>query len=150
LVCCSAKLRLVGKKSGVGLMKEVYMFKRIDHVALQVSDIDASKQFYQENFGFSHYYEHKLPANLYIAYLTLGDTMLELYQSDMDSVSHCATAFHFCLVTDNFSQDVQQLLSKGVRMQRAPHATAPRVAAESGWQRATFLGLDDEEIEIRG
>lgn len=37
---------------------EVPLFKRIDHVALHVSDIDRSIAFYKRHFGCETYYEH--------------------------------------------------------------------------------------------
>jgi len=37
------------------------MFKRIDHVALEVADIDRSIDFYETHFGCKHYYELNSP-----------------------------------------------------------------------------------------
>ena len=31
------------------------MFKRIDHVAIHVKDLDSSVKFYEHHFGFKHY-----------------------------------------------------------------------------------------------
>jgi lactoylglutathione lyase len=54
------------------------MFKRIDHVALHVSDLGRSVKFYEQHFGFKHYFQHAAGGGLQIAYLKLGDTVLEL------------------------------------------------------------------------
>ena len=35
------------------------MFKRIDHVALEVADIDLPIDFYETSFVCKHYYKHK-------------------------------------------------------------------------------------------
>jgi len=50
------------------------MFKRIDHVALHVSDLGRSVKFYEQHFGFKHYFQHAAGGGLQIAYLKLGDT----------------------------------------------------------------------------
>ena len=34
------------------------MFKRIDHVAIHVTDLDRSVAFYEEHFGFKKYFQH--------------------------------------------------------------------------------------------
>jgi lactoylglutathione lyase len=74
------------------------MFKRIDHVALHVSDLRRSVEFYEKHFGFKHYFQHAATGGMQIAYLKLGDTVLELtHKSDGPM-----TGFHFCLETDNF------------------------------------------------
>ena len=54
------------------------MFKRIDHVAIHVADLDRSVQFYERHFGFRHYFQHAASGGLQIAYLKLADTVLEL------------------------------------------------------------------------
>ena len=34
------------------------MFKRIDHVALHVVDLERSIAFYERHFGFKNYFQH--------------------------------------------------------------------------------------------
>ena len=59
------------------------MFKRIDHVAIHVKDLDRSVVFYEKYFGFKKYFQHAATGGLQIAYLKLGDTILELtHKSD--------------------------------------------------------------------
>ncbi len=56
------------------------MFKRIDHVEIASGDLERSIRFYQEVFGFA-LKERRKPSSPQIeeiAFLTLGDTMLEL------------------------------------------------------------------------
>ena len=53
-------------------------YLRIDHIALHVSDIQKSKKFYEEYFGFETYFEHETPTGMPISYLKLGETVLEL------------------------------------------------------------------------
>jgi len=126
--------------------KEPIMFKRIDHVAIHVSDLERSVKFYERHFGFKHYFQHAAGSGLQIAYLKLGDTVLELtHHSD-----GAMRGFHFCLETDSFNETVERLQQDGVKLVRAPHETAAREPRENGWRRVVFAGPDGEQIELRG
>ena len=122
------------------------MFKRIDHVAIHVSDLDRSVKFYERHFGFKHYFQHTASGGLQIAYLKLSDTVLELTHHSDGAMK----GFHFCLETDNFDDTVTQLQNDGVTLVRAPHDTAAREPRENGWRRVVFAGPDGEQIELRG
>jgi len=128
------------------LVKEQVMFKRIDHVAIHVSDLDRSVKFYERHFGFKHYFQHTASGGLQIAYLKLSDTVLELTHHSDGAMK----GFHFCLETDNFDDTVTQLQNDGVTLVRAPHDTAAREPRENGWRRVVFAGPDGEQIELRG
>lgn len=122
------------------------MYKRIDHVALHVADLNRSIAFYERHFGFENYFQAPVPGGIDIAYLKLGDTVLELtHHSDGEM-----TGFHFCLETDDFDKSVSTLQAAGVDLIRAPHKTAARVPREEGWRRVVFRGPDGEQIELRG
>jgi len=122
------------------------MFKRIDHVAIHVADLGRSVEFYQRHFGFKHYFQHAASNGLQIAYLKLGDTVLELTHHTDGAMK----GFHFCLETDNFNETVNKLENDGVKLLRAPHDTAAREPRENGWRRVVFAGPDGEQIELRG
>jgi len=122
------------------------MFKRIDHVALHVTDLDGSVKFYEKHFGFKHYFQHAAGSGAQIAYLKLGDTVLELTHH----FDGAMTGFHFCLETDSFDETVAKLQNDGVKLIRAPHNTAARERRENGWRRVVFAGPDGEQIELRG
>lgn len=122
------------------------MFKRIDHVAIHVADLERSVEFYERHFGFKHYFQHAASGGLQIAYLKLGDTVLELTHHS-DGVT---AGFHFCLETDDFAATVETLQREGVKLLRAPHDTAAREPREKGWRRVVFAGPDGEQIELRG
>ena len=121
-------------------------YLRIDHIALHVSDIQKSKKFYEEYFGFETYFEHETPTGMPISYLKLGETVLELTGfSDPP-----ASGFHFCLEVDRFDDAVNFLTKSGIKVVQKPHKTAARHPREESWQRVVFEGPDSEQIEIRG
>ena len=122
------------------------MFRRIDHVAIHVKDLERSVAFYERHFGFNKYFQHAATAGTQIAYLKLGDTVLELtHRSD-----GAMAGFHFCLETDKFDESVKKLQGEGVALIRAPHDTPAREPREKGWRRVVFGGPDGEQIELRG
>lgn len=122
------------------------MFKRIDHIALNVSDLQRSVEFYERHFGFKKYFGHAGTGGVEIAYLKLGDTVLELVQRPEGALA----GFHFCLETDDFDAAVAGLRNSGVELARAPHSTPAREPREQEWRRVVFLGPDGEQIELRG
>ena len=58
--------------------------------------------------------------------------------------------FHFCLESDNFSEDYTRLKNAGIPIAVLPHPAGVREPKEDGWRRAVFTGPDGEEIEVRG
>jgi len=120
-------------------------FKRIDHVALHVSDLAASVKFYETHFGFENYHEQETPTGIQITYLRLADTVLELVGR-----AESMKGFHWCLETDDFDGAVAELEANGVEIAQRPHPTDAREAKEEGWRRVVFKGPDGEQIEIRG
>src|SRR5437016_13401496 len=107
------------------------MFKRIDHVAIHVSDLNRSVAFYEKHFGSKKYFQHAATGGLQIAYLKLGDTVLELtHRSDGPMAG-----FHFCLETDTFAATADDLQKQGVRLVREPHDAAAREPRERGGRR---------------
>lgn len=122
------------------------VYKRIDHIALHVADIDRSTAFYESLFGCETYYEHRSSRGFRIAYLRLGDTVLELVARSDGAMA----GFHFCLETDDFDGAVAALGAAGVECLQPPHDTDAREPREAGWRRVVFRGPDGENIELRG
>jgi lactoylglutathione lyase len=126
--------------------EEQRMYRRIDHTALHVSDLNRSIRFYEDHFGFTTYFRHTVRDGMGIAYLKLGDTVLELTHHSDGAMA----GFHFCLETDDFDGSVHTLREGGVEVATPPHPTAAREARETGWRRVVFRGPDGELIELRG
>ena len=125
------------------------MFKYIDHVAFSVKDREKSIKFYEEHFGFKKYHEHDVPFPVVekIVYLKLGSTTLELIHMPEAPSSK---GFHFCLISDDFDEDFNRLVSAGVEIETEPHPVGAREEGEENWRRVVFAGPDGESIEFRG
>jgi len=123
------------------------MFKRVDHIALHVPDVERSAAFYQSCFGFERYFSHPSSSGTPIAYLRLGDSVLELTQRP---ILEPMSGFHFCLETDDITAATQTLSAAGVEVVQQPYPTIPRSPTEEGWHRAVFRGPAGEMIELRG
>ena len=121
-------------------------FSRIDHVALEVADLERSVRFYRDNFGFVLYSDQTTPTGLRIFYLKLGGTVLELMGRQASTMG----GFHFCVMTDDFDKAVAALTRAGIRTLMQPHSISAREPGEEGWRRAVFEGPDGEQVEIRG
>ena len=109
---------------------------------------DAPKMLKEEATRRDEKYQQMMEAGngMQIAYLKLGDTVLELtHRSD-----GFMKGFHFCLETDHFDTAVAELQNKGIEIAQRPHPTAARETREKGWRRVVFRGPDGELIEIRG
>ena len=122
------------------------MFKRIDHIALHSADLERSVAFYERHFGCRKYFEQRSSRGLRIAYLRLGDGVLELVERSEGPMN----GFHFCFETDDFDGAVAALKAAGVACLQEPHPTPARVSREAGWRRVVFSGPDGESIELRG
>ena len=122
------------------------MFKRIDHIALHAADLDATAAFYERHFGFERYFDQVSSRGFKIAYLKLGDAVLEIVGRSDGAMQ----GFHFCIETDDFDGAVDRLRRDGVACIQEPHATPPRAAPEEGWRGVVFRGPDGESIELRG
>ena len=98
------------------------MYTRIDHIALNVSNLQESVDFYKKHFGFVDYFDHTTKNGTQIQYLKLAesDTVLELLQIPADEIK----GLHFCLLTQDFDHSVATLQQAGVTMVQAKRAGA--------------------------
>jgi glyoxylase I family protein len=107
-------------------VQEAAMFKRIDHVEIIPSNFDRSLRFYTEVLGFTVKQQMKVthPPLLEIAYLSLGDTVLELMRVADPA---CATTDPWsvgfrmmALEVDDMDQALKFLGSHGVQATWGP------------------------------
>ena len=141
------------------------MIKKIDHIALSVSNLERSIKFYQDIIGFKVTLRLEkdsetpldevtgLPScTAKIAHLSLGKTLLELFEfhiprekpipSDRHTFAHFGW-IHLCFTSTDVRADYAKLKSKRVKFISKPIEFRPKV-----WV-VYFYGPDGEVCELR-
>ena len=104
------------------------MFKRIDHVEIVPADLQRTINFYTAILGFTLKSLHsvKAPPLEEVAYLTLGDTMVELLRFSQPGAPLPAApvppvGYHLlALEVDDMEASVQYLRERGVAITGGP------------------------------
>ena len=99
--------------------------KRIEHVAIAVKSIKAMRDIFENKLGIEMEYEEHLPENsTSLAMFPIGDTYLELLQSDKPGTStsrwiaeHGEGLFHICLEVEDIDGAMTELRGKGIGFQ---------------------------------
>jgi glyoxylase I family protein len=127
--------------------KETVMFKRIDHVEITSGNIERSIRFYQEVFGFRLKERIKPPSPEIeeIAFLTLGDTMLELLAIRNSAPAPKGPQVGFrtmAIEVDDMDRAVEYLKSKRIEVSWGPVTLGTS-------KRAEIKDPDGLSIELR-
>ncbi len=96
--------------------------KRVEHVAIAVHDIQASKNMLEETFGFNVELEEQIGATK-LAMYPVGETYIELLETE-DADSSLAnwiaekgqSLFHICFEVEDIAGAVDELREKGVKL----------------------------------
>lgn len=125
------------------------MFRRIDHVEIIPADFERSLDFYREILGFETWQRTavEMPPLNEIAYLKLGDTMLELLSVD-GAVEVAAEQWRvgyrmMALEVENMEEAVQYLKDRDVPITWGP------MDLGGGTKRAEIQDPDGLGIELR-
>lgn len=140
------------------------MIKRMDHLAVAVSDLEQSLKFYTEILGFEETlrFESKLPGIKRISFVRLGETTLELIEMENSKEFQDDPAMpgfkHLCLEVDDFDAEFDRLKQAGIKVLEEPHVlneehlnvgySAINVDMKKGLKRAVFADPDGLPIEI--
>ena len=101
---------------------------KISHIALTVSDLEKSMQFYKSNFGFDCVETYDIESRaLSICLLQKDDITLELfkwqnfnplpeYRKTLDSDLKTLGVKHFCFEVDNIKEMYENFTSAGVEL----------------------------------
>lgn len=124
------------------------MFKRIDHVEIIPTDFERSIRFYTEILGFTVKQRMAVAAAPLeeIAYLALGDTVLELMRvtdAAITQVEPWGTGYRMmALEVENMDEALDYLSTKGITPSWGPVALGPS-------KRAEIRDCDGFPIELR-
>ncbi len=123
------------------------MFKRIDHVEITSGNLERSIRFYKEVLGFALKERMKPPAPDIneIAFMTLGDTMLELLdiKNSAPATEGPQVGFRMMAIeVDDMDWAIEYLKTKGVEVSRGPVTLGKS-------KRAEIKDPDGLSIELR-
>jgi methylmalonyl-CoA/ethylmalonyl-CoA epimerase len=98
--------------------------KKIDHVALVVSDMDAALNFWQDALGIQMDHQEEIPREKSaIAFLPVGDSEIELVQPTTDDSGIAKYLdkrgpgmHHICLEVDDIEAMLAQLKAKEIQL----------------------------------
>jgi methylmalonyl-CoA/ethylmalonyl-CoA epimerase len=98
--------------------------KRIEHVAIAVRSLAKAREIFEDKLGLTIEYEEHLPQyNTKLAMLPVGQTYIELLESDSpDSETskwifeNGEGLFHICLEVENIDAALAELKGKGVKL----------------------------------
>ena len=99
-------------------------FKRLDHVAILVEDLDEALSFWQEKLGLKlDHVEEISSMDVKIAFLPVGESEIELVQpisEDSGLAKYLQKRgpglHHICLEVDDINRKLVDLKEKGLRM----------------------------------
>ena len=124
------------------------MFKRIDHIEIAPSDLEASIAFYTEVLGFRMKERIHIgaPVLKQVVYLELGDTMLELLEFvDPAPADHTIRVGYriMALGVDDMEETLAYLAEKGIK------PSVPPIDVGCGSLRGDILDVNGLSIELR-
>jgi len=97
--------------------------KKIDHVAIAVKDLDAAVQTFTRNFGFPVERGDVPQLDMHLAYLTIGDASVELFQPTSDENpakkfldERGEGMYLLSLEVEQLSEVAEQLEKKGIKV----------------------------------
>lgn len=99
--------------------------KRIEHVAIAVKSIPAMRAIFEDKLGLEMEYQEHLPEhNTSLAMYPIGETYLELLQSDVPGTGTSnwiaergEGLFHICLEVEDIDEAMTELRGNGIGFQ---------------------------------
>jgi methylmalonyl-CoA/ethylmalonyl-CoA epimerase len=100
--------------------------KRIEHIAIAVKSIEAMREIFEQKLGIAlEYEEHLLQHSTRLAMFPVGETYLELLESDKPETAtsqwiaeHGEGLFHICLEVEDIDSAMAELRAKGIGFQQ--------------------------------
>ncbi len=100
--------------------------KRIEHIAVAVKSINAMRDVLENKLGIEMEYEEHLPQhNTSLAMFPVGETYIELLESDKPDTGtskwiaeHGEGLFHICLEVEDIDASMDELRAKGMKFQQ--------------------------------
>jgi lactoylglutathione lyase len=140
------------------------MIDKIDHLAIVVSNLEKSMDFYGEALGFGEIlrFDSKLPGIKRISFMDKSGGVIELIELESEKIFVDDPAMpgfkHLCVAVTDFDADYERIKGMGVKVLEEPHVlnsehlTMTRseidVNIKRGLKRAVFADPDGLPLEI--
>jgi lactoylglutathione lyase len=112
---------------------------RIHHIALLVKDLEISKIFYEEMFGFKENLRISFQDEE-IIFLEQNGMMIELITNNQ-GISH-SDQYHICFEVEDVDLQINRFAVYSLQPSEGPYAL------KNGWKTVFFRGPDQEVIEL--
>lgn len=118
------------------------MITGIGHIALAVSDMEASVRFYCGALGFAEAFDLAGDnGEPWIKYLRIGRQFIELFYGRADRENGHSSFQHFCLTVEDIGGTVERIRNAGVA------AGEPKQGKDGNWQ-AWVNDPDGNAVEL--
>lgn len=121
------------------------------HIGLFISDIEKTKEFYQDILGFEVYHECQIEENggvTKIAFIRNGDCVIEVVQPVGYTKRQDGFVDHIALNVKDIELVKEGLAKKGIEFESEEIVYAPMVFPPKGTKWILFRGPDGEHLEI--
>jgi lactoylglutathione lyase len=121
------------------------MLQKVEHIGIQVRDLDRSIRFYTEVLGLSLRQRVRLNDTIELAFFTLGDSEIELVCKSAEyAFAREGTVNHLTFRVDDVASALERLRAHGVEL--IHHE--PLHLEKLGARIAFFWGPDGEKLEL--
>jgi lactoylglutathione lyase len=121
------------------------LLRKVEHIGINVSDMDRSIKFYTEVLGLNLRTRVRLSEQSELAFLAIGDAELELVATG-GAIEHARQGVvnHLAFTVDDVSAVLEHLKKHGVHLLN----DEPIVVEPLGVKVAFFHGPDGEKLEL--
>lgn len=112
---------------------------KIHHYALEVKNLEAAKNFYEDLLGFKEYLRTSFQDEE-IIFLNLNGFMIELIENKLNS--HISENVHLCFEVDDIEDQIRVLAKSSLVPIEGPYTL------ENDWKTVFYKGTDSEIIEF--
>ena len=117
---CLWSTQIINRSLGDRAMK----FKRVEHVAIAVKNMEKMRDVFENKLGIKMEYEEELPHySTKLAMYPIGETYLEVLESSSPTTEtskwieeHGEGLFHICLEVEDIDSALIELKEKGVKL----------------------------------
>ncbi len=120
----------------------------LGHIGLFISDMERTKKYYHDIFGFEPIFEYVTACGDKVAFLKMNEVVLEVVQAVNHDLNGADGRFnHLAMRVENIDAVRDDLLKKGVVFEEDAITTCPE-CFPNGARWILFRGPDNERLEI--